>query len=93
MPPLSLTATTLARNLSEYLNQVRYQGASFDIQRGNDVIARLGPATRAAGYPVAQLGELFAALPGLDEDEADALLADIHGATDALLPERDPWAS
>jgi hypothetical protein len=89
----TLTATTLARNFSDYLNQVRYQGATFDIQRGSDIVARLSPASRVAGYPLSRLGELYAALPELDEAEADALLADIHGATDALLPEADAWGS
>ena len=88
-----LTATSLARNLSEDLNQVRYQHTSFDIQRGNDVIARLAPAARVSGYPIAQLSGFFASLPALDDAEADAMLADIHAATDALLPEPDAWAS
>ena len=87
----TLTATNLARNFSEYLNQVRYQGASFDIQRGVEVVARLCPATSAAGYPIDQLSALFAALPQLDESDARAMLDDIHAATDALSPESDAW--
>lgn len=93
MPPIPLTATTLARNLSEYLNQVRYRGASFDIQRGADVVARLGPVAPAAGYPVGRLGELLAALPRLGEGEAGAMLDDIHAATGQLAPEGDAWDS
>lgn len=93
MTPIPLTATTLARNLSEYLNQVRYRGASFDIQRGADVIARLGPVGPAAGYPVGHLGELIAALPRLDEDDAGAMLDDIHAAASQLTVEADAWAS
>jgi hypothetical protein len=34
-----ITATELARNLSDVLNQVRYQGMSFDIKRGAELIA------------------------------------------------------
>jgi hypothetical protein len=87
----TLTATHLSRNFSEYLNQVRYQGASFDIQRGVEVVARLCPATSVAGYPIDQLSALFAALPQLDESEAQAMLDDIHTATHALRSESDPW--
>ena len=89
----TLTTTNLARNLSEYLNQVRYQQTSFDIQRGNDVIARLCPVARLSGYPIERLDEFFANLPALDEAEADAMLADIHAATQALPPESQAWDS
>ena len=88
----TLTATTLARNLSEYLNQVRYQGATFDIQRGSDVVACLTPVSRmAAGYPVARLGELLAGLPRLDD--AEAMLRDIHEVTEVMPTETDAWGS
>lgn len=88
-----LTAANLARNLSEYLNQVRYQQASFDIQRGNDIVARLCPVTQPSGYPIERLGDFFANLPALDDAEADAMLADIHTATQALGPETEAWDS
>jgi len=89
----TLTATTLARNFSEYLNQVRYQGASFDIQRGVEVVARLCPANPVAGYPIDQLTTLFAALPAMDGGEAQAMLEDIHAATEALTSGADAWGS
>lgn len=93
MHTTTLTATTLARNFSEYLNQVRYQGASFDIQRGVEVVARLCPVSSAAGYPIDQLAALFAALPSLDEADTQALLEDIHAATGNLTAEKDAWGS
>lgn len=32
-------ATHAVRNFSELINRVRYQGESFEIERGNEVIA------------------------------------------------------
>ena len=51
----TLTATALARNFSAYLNQVCYQGASFEIKRGTEIVARLMPTAPVAGYPLEKL--------------------------------------
>ncbi|MDP2834253.1 MAG: hypothetical protein Q8Q28_13360 [Pseudomonadota bacterium] len=92
MTATTLTATTLARNFSEYLNQVRYQGAEFDIRRGNEIIARLCPPRPSAGYPVERLAGLYAGLPTL-ADDADAFLEDLREAERHLAMERDAWES
>jgi antitoxin (DNA-binding transcriptional repressor) of toxin-antitoxin stability system len=39
-----LTATEAARHFSEVLDRVSHHGASFDIRRGREVVARLVPA-------------------------------------------------
>jgi hypothetical protein len=87
-----LTATTLVRNFSEYLNRVRYQGASFDIERGSEIIAHIGPPAAPGGYPIERLAALFAGLPPL-ADDGDSFLQDIHGAVAGLVTERDAWDS
>ena len=48
-----ISATTLARNFSEFLNRVRYQGVTLDVTRGSDVIACISPPSPAGGYPIA----------------------------------------
>ncbi len=53
-----ITATDAARRFSEVLNQVRYQGAEFDIVRGKEVVARLVPAAPAGGVALDRLDEL-----------------------------------
>ena len=58
-----ISATTLARNFSEFLNRVRYQGVTLDVTRGSDVIACISPPSPAGGYPIAKLDSLFAS-PG-----------------------------
>ncbi|MBI5330753.1 MAG: hypothetical protein HZB71_09085 [Betaproteobacteria bacterium] len=92
MTPTPLTATTLARNFSDYLNRVRYQGASYDITRGNEIIARIGPPEPVAGYPLEGLAALLAGLPTLAGD-ADDFVQDIHGAVAGLTTETDAWDS
>jgi len=92
MNPTLLTATTLARNFSDYLNRVRYQGASFDITRGSEIIARIGPPEPAIGYPIEHLSNLLDGLPPLAED-AENFLQDLHSAVDYLDKETDAWDS
>jgi prevent-host-death family protein len=38
-----ITATELARNLSDVLNRVRYRGESFEIVRNGEIVAELRP--------------------------------------------------
>ncbi len=42
-----ITSTQLAKNLSDILNQVRYQGANFTIERNGQALASLGPVKTA----------------------------------------------
>lgn len=93
MPIRSITATHLARNFSDLLNQVRYQQVTLEVMRGNEPIAYVTPVLMATGYPIAQLDRLLSGLPRLSNEESQQFLEDIHcGVTDQLL-EHDAWAS
>ena len=89
----TVTATELARGFSDFLNQVRYQGVTLDVKRGNEIVARIQPAGPTVGYPVDQLDALIAALPPLAEDDVEAFLHDIHAATANLTSESSAWDS
>lgn len=88
-----VSATALARNFSEFLNRVRYQGVTLDVTRGNDVIACISPPSRSGGFPIADLDRLFASLPVWNQQEALQFERDIAVAANQLHPESDPWAS
>ena len=56
----SITATELARSLSDILNRVRYKGESFLIERNGEAVAVIGPVGMSArkgrtGIEVARL--------------------------------------
>lgn len=87
-----LSATEVARNFSDVLSQVRYQSVTVDVTRGREVIARISPAA-AGGLPIAELDRLFAALPPLGEEEAEAFVADIAAGLAQLGPADHPWDS
>jgi len=93
MPHQIISVTTLARNFSEFLNRVRYQGVTLDVTRGSDVIACLSPPSPAGGFPIAQLDRLFASLPQLTVQDAVQFESDVAAVVGKLQPERDAWAS
>lgn len=88
-----ISATHLARNFSEFLNRVRYQGVTLDVTRGSEVIACLSPPSPASGFPIAQLDSLFASLPQLTLLEAQEFEKDVAAVVGNLQPESDAWAS
>jgi antitoxin (DNA-binding transcriptional repressor) of toxin-antitoxin stability system len=87
----SITATEAARNFSDVLNQVRYQGAEFDVVRGKDVIARIVPAVPARGVPISQLNTLVRGWPRLGPREAEAFAKDIERALAHIRPDQVEW--
>jgi antitoxin (DNA-binding transcriptional repressor) of toxin-antitoxin stability system len=88
-----ITATELARNLSDLLNQVRYQGMSFDIKRGAELIAHVTPVRAIQGFPIERLDALLASLPGLNEAERQSFLDDVQAHEQPFTAEGDAWGS
>ncbi len=83
-----ISATEAARKFSDLLNRVRYQGASFEIARGNEVVARIVPAAPPRTVKVADLDGLFAKLPKLDPEDAERFAQDLRSmGREATLPE------
>ena len=87
----TISATAAARSFSEVLNQVQYRDASFSIERGKKVIARLVPVTLPAGLPLADLNRLFAGLPHLGPTEARKWRAESKTAARARPPQIRKW--
>jgi prevent-host-death family protein len=85
-----VNVTQAARQLSDLLNRVAYQGASFELTRGGRRIARLVPAGPSKTVKVSELNDIFARIPKLGED-VDTFERDIADAHSVLVPDRDPW--
>lgn len=68
-----VTATELARQLSDILNRIEYRGESFEIERNGKVIARLGPIELPRPFTMRDFLETVERLPRLGSDFADDL--------------------
>jgi hypothetical protein len=88
-----ITATELARNLSDLLNQVRYHGLSFDIKRGAELIAHVTPVRATQGFPIDRLDALLASFPDLNDAERQGFLDDVRANKQQLTAGDDAWGS
>ena len=83
-----VSATEAARRFSDLLNRVRYQGASFEIARGKEIVARIVPAVPPRAVKLAELDVLMANLPRLAPEDVTRFEKDVDTVRrEALLPE------
>ncbi|MHB8731833.1 MAG: type II toxin-antitoxin system Phd/YefM family antitoxin [bacterium] len=87
-----ITATDLARRLSDVLNRVRYQHEEFLVERGGDPVAAIVPIGSASDVTFAEFLRLLAAAPRPDPDFADDLER-IQNAQPPALEELPKWLS
>lgn len=92
MSSVLLTVTEFSRGLSDFLNQVQYQGQSLEIQRGKRVVARVLPAVASEGFALDRLDEFLAQGPQLSDAERRAMAGDLASVRSQLGTPDDPWA-
>ena len=76
-----ITATELARNLSDILNRARYRGEKFIVERNGEVVAKIEPPPKVTTFR--EFLEMYDKLPPVDDQFADDLEA-IHNAQGEL---------
>ena len=86
-----IKSSEAARNFSDLLNRVRYQGMSFDIQRGREIVARISPVSPTSPLDASELQTAFASLPRLSKEELDAFERDLETLRKAVQEPVNPW--
>lgn len=87
----TITATVAIRTFSDLLNKVHYQGKTFEIKRGREIIARICPAQPTEkGLLASELNEFFTRLPSLEKEDAAKFKKTIREIR-SMKPEKDPW--
>jgi hypothetical protein len=69
----TITATELARSLSDILNRVHYRNERFIIQRNGEIIATIGPPGPVRGVTLREIGERLRGLEFPGDGFADDL--------------------
>lgn len=92
MIPIPVNVTDFSRGLSEFLNQVQYQGQVLNIERGKKVIAKVSPVSMAGGFPIGMLDQLLAKGPQLSSTDRFSFAKDVSDVRSKLSKSRDPWA-
>ncbi len=81
----AITATELARGLSDVLNRVRYQGEHFVIERNGEPIGAIVPVRSTHSATLRDLAHYMDGVPSAGADFADDL-----EATQASQPRSEP---
>jgi len=68
-----LTATELARKLSDVLNRVYYQGETVVVERGGKPVCQLTPAPAPLAFQLSDLVTLFDSMSAAGEEWAEAV--------------------
>ena len=71
--PTEVSATELARSLSDILNRVRYQGERFTVLRNGEPVASIGPPGPTEAPTLAELAERLRDVPVPHDGFGDAL--------------------
>lgn len=87
-----ISATELARSLSDVLNRVRYRGEEFVVERGGEPVARIGPTGSPRTLTLKEFVDLLRRAPRPDEAFADDLER-IHSAQPPASSQFSEWPS
>ena len=87
-----ISATEASRRLSRILNLVKYQGQSFEIKRGREIVARLVPAGPPSSVKASDLPRILAELPPLSKAERESFARDMRRIRALVPPPDNPWA-
>lgn len=83
----TITATELAKSLSEVLNRIRYRGERFVIQRNGEQVAALTPIGRTSTVTLREFAELLEMAPMPDDAFADDVEAIQSSQRPPSIPE------
>lgn len=85
----TITATQLAKRLSDILNRVQYRQERFIIERNGEPIAEIVPAGPQVGATFGEILEKLKNLPRPDDRFADDL-EEIHASQQVIEPPQWP---
>ena len=89
----TISATQVSRELSDILNKVRYQGQSFNVKKGKEIIATIIPGSLSQhNMKVKDLEAFFKQIPTLEKEERNSFEKDIQKIRSQLPLEKNPWA-
>ena len=72
-PLRRLSATELARSLSDVLNRVRYQRETVIVERGGKAVCQIAPVPSSLDFDLSDLVALLDSLPSPGEEWAEAV--------------------
>ncbi len=84
-----VTSTEANRHFSDLLNRVRYQGQSFDIKRGKEIVAKLVPVKPM--ILANEFATFLKNLPLLESGDAEIFKKSVAELRDNISIIKDLW--
>lgn len=88
-----VSVTEAVRDFAEIVNQVRYQGLSIILTKGNKTVASLNPVATSSSISCAELSKFLKSHASLDEKDKKSFAAELKASRKNLRPESNPWPS
>lgn len=60
-----ITVTEAVRSFADIIGRVYYKGDEYDIKKGNQIVAHIGPSKNRSTLSVSELNSFFATCPNL----------------------------
>jgi len=87
-----ISATEASRSLSDILNKVHYQGQSFEVKRGREVIAKIIPAeSHKRILKISELTTLLQNVPSLESEDSQNFVEELKVIRTKFPAEKNPW--
>ncbi len=85
-----ITVAEAERDFVNLVNRVYSEGIPVELERGDEVVAHLTPATPRSRLKVRELKTFLEGLPKLGED-SEAFLEDVRAVRREFPSEASPW--
>ncbi len=89
-----ITSTEMSHSLSDILNKVYYQGETFEIKRGKEIVAKISPVIASAkkkAMKLSELGDFLKSLPPLDPEDRANFVKDLQAIRKSMPYEGSKW--
>lgn len=88
---MQISVTDVVRSFSDVIGRVFYKGESFEIKKGNQIVARIIPTQLQSSLKIDDLDDFFTRECHLGLDEATSFANDLKEFKASLGKIDDPW--
>lgn len=88
---MQISVTEVVRSFSDIIGRVFYKGESFEIKKGNQIVARIIPTQAQSSLKIDDLDDFFIRECHLGIDEAISFANDLKEFKASLGTIENPW--
>ncbi|HXH54142.1 MAG TPA: antitoxin [Gammaproteobacteria bacterium] len=86
-----ITVTEAVRSFADIIGRVYYKGDEYNIKKGNQIVAHIGPSKNRSTLSISELNSFFASCPTLLPGDAQDFEQDIGLVRSAGGEIKDIW--